>query len=68
MTAGLQPVTFGDDRKFVRRQVRDSLGLRVYVELFALYAQVGYEAIWRIDGGLILSGSNIPVAALTMAA
>ena len=66
LTAGSQPVTFGDHSKFVRRQVKNSLSLKVLVELYALYAQVGYEAIWRIQGGLILSGSNIPVAALTM--
>jgi HK97 family phage major capsid protein len=66
MTAGLKPVTFGDHGKFVRRQVRNSLSVKVLVELYALYYQTAYEVHWRIDGGLLLSGSNIPVAALTM--
>jgi HK97 family phage major capsid protein len=66
MTAGQQPVTFGSHSHFLQRRVRNSLSIKVLVELFALYAQVGYEAHWRVDGGLLVSGSNIPVAALTM--
>ena len=66
MTAGGQPITFGDHSKFIRREVRDSLSLQILVELFMLNAQVGYECHWRIDGGLLLSGSDIPVTVLTM--
>jgi HK97 family phage major capsid protein len=66
MTAGLQPVTFGDHSKFVRRQVIDSLSVKVLVELYALYCQTTYEVHWRIDGGLLVSGSNNPVCVLTM--
>jgi HK97 family phage major capsid protein len=65
LSAGSQPVTFGDHSKFLFRRVADSLTIRVLVELFAIYAQVGYEAHWRVDGGL-LSASNVPVTALTM--
>jgi len=66
MTAGLQPVTFGDHSKFVRRQVANSLSVRTLVEIYALNGQTTYEAHWRIDGGLLVSGSNIPVTCLTM--
>jgi HK97 family phage major capsid protein len=66
MTAGLKPVTFGDHGKYVKRTVRNSLSVKVLVELFATSCQTAYEVHWRIDGGLLLSGSNIPVAALTM--
>lgn len=66
MTAAGQPITFGDHSRFLFRRVANSLTIRVLTELFALYAQVGYEAHWRVDGGLLVSGSNIPVAALTM--
>jgi HK97 family phage major capsid protein len=66
MTASQQPITFGSHSHFLQRRVANSLSIKVLVELFALYAQVGYECHWRVDGGLLLSGSNIPVAVLTM--
>lgn len=68
MTAGLKSVSFGDHSKFVRRQVKDSLQIRTLVELYAASGKIGYLAYLRADGGLLLSGSNIPVAYLQQAA
>lgn len=68
LTAGSSPVTFGDHSRFIFRQVANSLSIRVLNELFALYGQAGYQGNWRVDGGLLVSGSNIPVAKMTMAA
>jgi HK97 family phage major capsid protein len=64
MTAGLKSVSFGDHSKFVRRQVKDSLQVRTLIELYAASGKIGYLAYLRADGGLLLSGSNIPVAYL----
>ena len=66
MTAGLQPVTFGDHSRFLFRKVRNSLSVRTLVELRALNGQVTYDVHMRCDGGLIVSGSNDPVACITM--
>jgi HK97 family phage major capsid protein len=68
MTANGKSVSFGDHSKFVRRQVKDSLQVRTLVELYAASGKIGYLAYLRADGGLLLSGSNIPVAYLQQAA
>jgi HK97 family phage major capsid protein len=68
MTANGKSVSFGDHSKFVRRQVKDSLQVRTLVELYAASGKVGYLGYLRCDGGLLLSGSNIPVAYLQQAA
>ena len=65
-TAGLQPITMGDHSKFLRRQVRDSLQVKVLVEKFALFAQVGYLGFIRVDGALLKGSGPVPVQALTM--
>ena len=67
-TAGLTPVAFGDLSRFVRREVANSLSTKVFLERFALNAQVGYEGYWRVDGALaVAANSPIPVRYLTMA-
>jgi len=65
-TAGLQPITMGDHSKFLRRQVRDSLQVKVLVEKYALYGQVAYLGFLRCDGALLKASGPIPVQALTM--
>ena len=50
MTTGLKPVAFGDLSRFLRREVRNSLMTKVYVERYAEFGQVGYEGFWRVDG------------------
>jgi HK97 family phage major capsid protein len=64
MTAGLQSVAFGDLSRFLRREVAGSLQIRTYRELFAASGSIGWEAFWRVDGGLLLSGSQVPVNCL----
>jgi len=65
-TAGLQCATLGDHSKFLRRQVRDSLQMKVLMEKFALFGQVAYLGFWRVDGALLKGSGPIPVQALTM--
>ncbi|MBZ5679584.1 MAG: phage major capsid protein [Acidobacteriia bacterium] len=64
--AGLTPISFGDHSKLIRRQMRNSLRVQVYVERFAEFSQVGYEAFLRVGSGLLKSDSNCPVAYLAM--
>jgi HK97 family phage major capsid protein len=61
MTAGLQSVAFGDLSRFLRREVAGSLQVKTYRELFAASGSIAWEAFWRVDGGLLLSGSQVPV-------
>jgi HK97 family phage major capsid protein len=66
MTTALKPISFGDHTRFIRRQVRDSLQVKTYVELYAAAAAIGYEAFLRVDGDLLKSGSNVPVKYLQL--
>jgi HK97 family phage major capsid protein len=62
MTASNTAVAFGDLSRFVRREVENSLSLKVFRERYAEYGQVGYQAFWRLDGKLIIpppSGSPL---------
>ncbi|MBZ5527072.1 MAG: phage major capsid protein [Acidobacteriia bacterium] len=68
MTTTLKPILFGDLSRFLRREVRNSLVTRTYVERFAEYGQVGYEGFWRVDGALAkASSAPVPVKYLQMA-
>ena len=49
-------ISFGDHTKFVSREVRNSLAVKTFVERFAEYGQVGYEAHWQIQGNLAKVG------------
>jgi HK97 family phage major capsid protein len=66
MTAGQTAVLLGDMSRFVRRQVRDSLSVKVLVEKFALLAQVGYLGFLRADGLLAVGSGPVPVQGLVM--
>lgn len=68
LTAAEKVMSFGDHSRFVQRRVRDSLTLKIYNERFAEYSQVGYEAFWRLDGGLLRSATVSPVKYLEMQA
>lgn len=48
--AGNKSIAFGDLSRFIRRQVRNSITVRTYNELFATSGQIAYEAAWRVDG------------------
>lgn len=68
MTSGLKSVAFGDLSRFLRREVRGSLTTKVYIERFAEFGQVGFEALWRVDSALAKAGSApVPVKYLQMA-
>jgi len=56
----------GDHSRFLRRQVRDSLQVKVLMEKFAQFGQVAYLGFLRIDGALLKGSGPIPVQALTM--
>jgi HK97 family phage major capsid protein len=43
-------IAFGDATRFVRRQVRGSLAVRVFVERYAELGQVAFESYLRVDG------------------
>lgn len=60
LTAGQKVLSFGDHSKFVRRECKNSLVVKVYTELYAPLGQVGYEIFLRADGGLLKSASNSP--------
>ncbi len=73
MVANATPVSFGNHNRFYRRQVRNSLQVRTYVERYAEYGQVAWEVFWRVDGHLMLAPpygsplvSQSPVKYLTM--
>jgi HK97 family phage major capsid protein len=58
-------IAFGDLSRFIRRQVRNSLTLRVYNERWATAGQIGYEAFLRVDGKLAKSAvSPLPIRLL----
>jgi HK97 family phage major capsid protein len=65
IAAGAQVITFGDHSKFLMREVIGSLVVRTLMELFMLNFQRGYQAFWRVDGGLLVGTTN-PVAILAM--
>ena len=52
----------------MRRQVKRSLQVKVYSELFALNGQVGFESFLRCDGELFSSSisTTTPVHVLQM--
>ena len=66
MTAGLKPITFGRHDLCVRRDVKNSLTVRVFVERFAAAGQIGYETYLRTDFGVPVSGTNCPIRSLQM--
>jgi HK97 family phage major capsid protein len=68
MTAGLKSISFGDHSKFVRRQVKNSLVVRTYVERQAELGRVCYEGFARIDGDLAKGSATSPVKYLQQAA
>jgi HK97 family phage major capsid protein len=51
--ASAKTVTFGDHTRFYRRQVENSLQVKVFVERYATAAQTGYETYLRCDGHLL---------------
>lgn len=53
LAASQTAISFGDHSRFYRRQVANSLSVRVYAERYAEYLQVGYETFWRVDGHLM---------------
>ena len=58
-------ISFGDHTKFISREVRNSLAVKTYVERYAEYGQVGYEAHWQIQGNLAKSSAGpLPVRLL----
>jgi hypothetical protein len=66
-TTGLKPILFGDLSAFIRREVEGSYVVKTFHERYAEFAQVGYEAFWRIDGALAKGATIVPVMYLTMA-
>ncbi len=58
MSAGTKPIAFGDLSRFIRRQVRNSLAVKVYNERYAEKGQVGYESFLRVDGKLAKAASS----------
>ena len=64
IAANAQSVTFGDHSKFVRRQVRNSLRIKVLRESYMLYGRYGYLGFLRTDGLLLASSTASPVVYL----
>jgi HK97 family phage major capsid protein len=56
-TAGLNPIIFGDLKKYVVRRVRD-FQMMVLRERYADQGQTGYLGFMRIDGNLIDAGTH----------
>lgn len=67
LTTGQKPIAFGDHSRFVRRQVRNSLVVKTYVERYAELSQVGFEGYVRSDGALLKTSTTIPVKYITLA-
>ena len=63
-TAGLNPVLFGDLKKFVVRRVKD-FSMMVLRERYADLGQIGYLGFMRLDGQLLDAGTH-PVGILEM--
>jgi HK97 family phage major capsid protein len=58
-------IAFGDMSRFIRRQVRNSLSVKVYIERYAEVAQIAYESFLRTDGKLAkATNSPLPVRLL----
>ena len=47
--AATTPISFGDHSKVLRREVANSLQVKVLSEKYALNAQQGFIAYWRVD-------------------
>jgi HK97 family phage major capsid protein len=67
LSTGAKPISFGDHSRFVRRQVRNSLVVKTYVERYAEFGQIGYEGYVRSDGALLKTSTTVPVKFITMA-
>ncbi|MGH9516363.1 MAG: phage major capsid protein [Terriglobales bacterium] len=67
LSTGAKPISFGDHSRFVRRQVRNSLVVKTYVERYAEFGQIAYEGYVRSDGALLKTSTTNPVKFLTMA-
>lgn len=58
-------IAFGDATRFIRRQVRNSLAIKVFSERYAELGQVAYEAYLRVDGKLAKAATSpLPVRLL----
>jgi len=66
MTAGLKPISFGSHGLCVRRDVKNSLSVKVFMERFAELGKIGYEVYLRTDFGVPVSGANCPIHTLAM--
>jgi predicted phage gp36 major capsid-like protein len=65
IAGGAKVISFGDHTKFVSREVRNSLSVKTYIERFAEYGQVAYEAHWQIQANLAKSSAGpLPVRLL----
>lgn len=63
--AGNKSIAFGDLSRFVRRQVRNSLSVKMYSEKYATSGQVGWEGFLRVDGKLAKAASSpLPIRLL----
>ena len=65
IAANAKSIAYGDLTKFIRRQVRDSLLVKVYNERYATSGQIAYEGFLRTDGKLAkATNSPLPVRLL----
>lgn len=63
--ASAKVIAFGDLSRFIRRQVRNSLTVKTYVERYATSGQIAYEGFIRTDGKLAkAANSPLPVRLL----
>jgi HK97 family phage major capsid protein len=63
--ASNKPIAFGDLSRFIRRQVRNSLNVKMYNERYATSGQVAWEAFLRTDGRLAkAANSPLPIRLL----
>ena len=67
MTTSLNPIVFGDLSKLLRRQVANSLDLKVLTERYAEFSQIAYELTVRSDSALMKTASSQPTKYITMA-
>lgn len=58
--AGAKCIAFGDLSRFIRRQVRNSMEVKIYRERYAEKAQVAYEMFLRTQGQLA-KATHMPV-------
>jgi HK97 family phage major capsid protein len=54
------PLAFGDLSRIIRRQVKNGLTVRVYLERYAEKGEIGYESFLRVDSKLS-KATNAPV-------